>query len=154
VELLVVGDGDERPSLEQQIHELGLSTRVRLLGTVSEQDKRDLLRRAWIHVLTSTKEGWGISNLEAAACATPSVASDVPGLRESVVHGETGLLVPHGDVEALAATIGTLIRDTGTRERLGRSARAFAERFTWDAAADGVEATLREAVAGSFVTFS
>jgi glycosyltransferase involved in cell wall biosynthesis len=148
VELEVVGDGDQRASLERQIRELGLDSRVRLLGFIDEDGKRDRLRRAWIHVLTSVKEGWGISNLEAAACGTPSVASDVPGLRESVVDGETGLLVPHGDVEALAEALERLIRDDATRERLARQSRAFAERFSWDAAADGVESVLRDVVAG------
>jgi glycosyltransferase involved in cell wall biosynthesis len=148
VELDIGGDGDERASLERQVHELGLESRVRLLGFIGEDDKRDRLRRAWIHVLTSSKEGWGMSNLEAAACGTPSVASDVPGLRESVLDGETGLLVPHGDVEALTEALERLIRDEATRERLGRRSRAFAERFSWDAAADGVESVLRDVVAG------
>ena len=148
VELEIGGDGDERASLERQIREEGLESRVRLLGFISEDDKRDRLRRAWIHVLTSSKEGWGISNLEAAACGTPSVASDVPGLRESVLDGETGLLVPHGDVEAFTAALARLIRDDTTRERFGRRARDFAEGFSWNAAADGVEAVLRDVVAG------
>jgi glycosyltransferase involved in cell wall biosynthesis len=113
---------------------------------VGEEEKLRLLRRAWLHVLTSSKEGWGISNLEAAACGTPSVSTDVPGLRESVLHGETGLLVPHGNVPALADAIGGLIRDPTARERLGRQARAFAERFSWNGSADGVEAALREVV--------
>jgi glycosyltransferase involved in cell wall biosynthesis len=146
VELLIVGEGDQRGRLERQIRELGLGARVRFMGFVGEREKRDTLRRAWIHVLTSSKEGWGLSNLEAAACATPSVASDTPGLRESVVNGETGLLVPHEDVPALAAAIGTLMRDSALREKLGWNARFFAERFSWDAAADGVESALREAL--------
>src|SRR5439155_250742 len=74
----------------------------RFLGLVSETDKRRLLRRAWAAVLASPKEGWGISNVEAAACGTPALASDSPGLRESVRHAETGFLVPHGDARALA----------------------------------------------------
>jgi glycosyltransferase involved in cell wall biosynthesis len=148
VELEIGGDGDERTALERQIRELGLDGRVRLLGFLSEEEKRDRLRGAWIHVLTSSKEGWGISVLEAAACGTPSVASDAPGLRESVLDGETGLLVPHGDVAALAGALGRLIHDEATRRRLTQAARAFAERFTWDSAADGVESVLREVVAG------
>jgi glycosyltransferase involved in cell wall biosynthesis len=146
VELLIVGDGDERGSLERQARQLGIEERVKQLGFVGEEEKLRLLRRAWLHVLTSSKEGWGISNLEAAACGTPSVSSDVPGLRESVLHGETGLLVPHGNVPALADAIGGLIRDPTARERLGRQARAFAERFSWNGSADGVEAALREVV--------
>jgi glycosyltransferase involved in cell wall biosynthesis len=146
VELLIAGEGDERGSLERQARQLGIEGRVKLLGFVTEEEKLSLLRRAWLHVLTSSKEGWGISNLEAAACGTPSVASDVPGLRDSVLHGETGLLVPNGDVPALAKAIGGLVRDPSARERLGKQARAFAERFSWDGAADGVEAVLREVV--------
>ena len=146
VELLVVGEGEQRPSLEAQIRRLGLGSRVRMSGFVTEEEKREALRRAWVHVLTSPKEGWGISNLEAAACGTPSVASDSPGLRESVVDGQTGLLVPHGDVPALAAAIRILLADPALRERMGRQGRTFAERFSWDASADGVESILREVV--------
>lgn len=147
VELLIAGEGDERPALEARVRRLGLEGRVRMLGFVPEEEKRDALRRAWIHVLTSPKEGWGISNLEAAACGTPSVTSDSPGLRESVVDGQTGLLVPHGDVPALAAAIRSLLADGPLRERMGRQGRAFAEGFSWDASADGVERVLREVVA-------
>jgi glycosyltransferase involved in cell wall biosynthesis len=146
VELLVGGDGEERESLRAQARRLGIEGRVRVLGFVAEARKLELLRRAWVHVLTSRKEGWGISNLEAAACGTPSVVSDSPGLRESVVHGETGLLVPHGDVPALARALGTLLRDHELRARMSRQARAFAERFSWGASADAVEAVLRRVV--------
>jgi len=148
VELEIGGDGDERPALERQIRQLGLQARVRLLGFITEDEKRDRLRGAWIHVLTSSREGWGIAVLEAAACGTPSVASDAPGLRESVIDGETGLLVPHGDVAALATALDRLLHDEATRRRMAEGARAFAERFTWDSAADGVESVLREVVAG------
>jgi glycosyltransferase involved in cell wall biosynthesis len=147
LELLIAGEGDQRSALEAQIARLALGDRVKLLGFVSEAEKRDALRAAWIHVLTSPKEGWGISNLEAAACGTPSIASDSPGLRESVVHGETGLLVPYGDRAALEGAIRTLIDGGALRERMGRRARGFAERFSWDASADGVEAVLRQVVA-------
>jgi len=148
VELEIGGDGDERPALERQIRQLGLQARVGLLGFITEDEKRDRLRGAWIHVLTSSREGWGIAVLEAAACGTPSVASDAPGLRESVIDGETGLLVPHGDVAALATALDRLLHDEATRRRMAEGARAFAERFTWDSAADGVESVLREVVAG------
>jgi glycosyltransferase involved in cell wall biosynthesis len=146
VDLLVVGEGEERSALEAQIARLGLSDRIRMPGFVSEAEKREALRTAWIHVLTSAKEGWGISNLEAAACGTPSVASDAPGLRESVVAGETGLLVPHGSVPALASALQGLLADGARRQKMGLQARAFAERFSWGAAADAMEAVLREVV--------
>lgn len=146
VRLLVAGDGEERARLAARVERLGLGDRVELLGFVSEAEKREALRTAWIHVLTSAKEGWGISVLEAAACGTPSVASDSPGLREAVVPGETGVLVPHGDVPALAAAIRSLLEDEPRRRAMGRASRAFAARFSWDASARAVEAALREVV--------
>jgi len=148
VGLEVVGEGEERGALEALARRLGVDERVRFRGFVDEPAKLDALRRCWVHTLTSPKEGWGISNLEAAACATPSVASDAPGLRESVVDGETGLLVPHGDVAALTEALGRLLGNEALRRRMGTAARAFAERFSWDASASGVEAVLRRAAGG------
>jgi glycosyltransferase involved in cell wall biosynthesis len=100
------------------------------------------MRRSWVHVLTSRKEGWGITVLEAGASGTPTVASDSPGLRDAVVHGHTGLLVPHGDVAALAAALRSLLRDANLRQRLGLQARAFAAEHSWERAADRTEAHL------------
>ena len=147
VELMVAGEGEELEPLRARAEALGIADRVQLLGFVDERLKVELLRRAWVHVLTSPKEGWGISNLEAAACGTPSVASDAPGLRESVVDGETGLLVPHGDVAALTEALGRLLRDRDLRARMGRRARAFAEGFGWEATAADVERVLARVVA-------
>ncbi len=148
--LLVAGKGDGRPSLEVLRDELGLQDRVELLGWVSEARKVELLRRSWLHVLTSTREGWGISNLEAAACGTPTVASDVPGLRDSVRDGETGYLVPHENVDALAKRIHLLLDDGSLRETMGLAGRRFAERFSWDRSASRWESLLRSvAAAGS-----
>jgi glycosyltransferase involved in cell wall biosynthesis len=142
VQLLVAGEGEEERSIRARAARLGLADRVEMLGFLDEDAKRDLLRRAWLHVLTSSKEGWGISNLEAAACGTPSVVSDAPGLRESVQDGRTGVLVPHGDVKALAAAIGRLLRDPDSRERLGRQARSFAEGYSWQDSAAAFETYL------------
>jgi len=148
VALMIAGEGDQRAPLEARVRSLGLQDRVTMLGFLGEDAKRDLLRRAWVHVLTSVKEGWGISNLEAGACATPSVVSDAPGLRESVVDGRTGLLVPHGDARALSEALGRLLRDRALRERLGGQAREFAETLSWRASADAFEAYFQRLVAG------
>jgi glycosyltransferase involved in cell wall biosynthesis len=145
--LIVAGQGDYADALRRLRDELGLQERVEMPGFVSDEAKRRYFRLAWVHALTSPKEGWGITNLEAAACGTPTVASDSPGLRDSVVDGETGFLVPHGDVEALADRLALLLRDRSLRDRLGRQARAFAERFSWDRAADLTEAHLRHVAA-------
>jgi glycosyltransferase involved in cell wall biosynthesis len=137
--LEIAGAGDYRPALERLATSLDLGDRVRFLGRIPEAEKLALLRRAWGLVLASPKEGWGITNLEAAACGTPVVASDSPGIRESVRNGETGFLVPHGDVGAMADAMGTLAVSLAVVRRLGERARRFAEGFTWDRAADETE---------------
>ena len=134
--LHIAGQGDDRSRLLHLANQLKLGEAVRFLGFVTEEEKRDLLRRAWAHVFPSAKEGWGISNVEAMACGTPAIASDSPGLRESVIHEQTGFLVPHGDHRALAAAMERIARDPGLRERLGRAGRDFAGRFSWNRAAD------------------
>jgi len=144
---LVAGSGEERDRLERLAERLGVADRVSLLGYVTEERKLELFRRSWIHVLASEKEGWGLSVLEAAGCATPTIASDAPGLREAVVNGRTGVLVPHGDVGALAGAIDRMLSDPEGRHALGREARRHAERFTWDACADGIACALHRVVA-------
>jgi glycosyltransferase involved in cell wall biosynthesis len=143
----ICGQGDDRPRLERLVVELGLSDVVRFLGYVPEEDKRRLLRRAWAVVFPSPKEGWGITNVEAAASGTPALASDSPGLRESVQHRVTGFLVPHGDSQALADRMLALAGDPSLVERLGRAARTFAEGLSWDTAARATLAHIEHTVA-------
>jgi glycosyltransferase involved in cell wall biosynthesis len=145
--LQIAGGGDDRARLERLARTLGLGVAARFLGFVPDADKRRLLRRAWAVVLASPKEGWGMSNVEAAACGTPALASDSPGLRESVRHGDTGFLVPHGDTGALAERMLALAADPGLVARLGRGARAFAEQFSWERAARATEAHLHRVIA-------
>jgi glycosyltransferase involved in cell wall biosynthesis len=146
--LEIAGAGDYRPSLEALARSLDLGGRVRFLGRISEAEKLALLRRAWGLVFASPKEGWGITNLEAAACATPVVASNSPGIRESVRHGETGFLIPHGDTGGMAAAMDRLAGSIGLVEQLGRHARRFAETFTWERAADETERHLTRLIGG------
>ncbi|HEX9690833.1 MAG TPA: glycosyltransferase family 4 protein [Gemmatimonadales bacterium] len=144
--LLVAGQGGDRARLERLTARLALGDRVEFLGFVSEDRKRELLRTSWAVLFPSPKEGWGMSNVEAAACGTPAIASDAPGLRESVRHGETGLLVPHGDPAAMLDAMLRLATDRQFVEILGRGARRFAETFSWDAAARRTERHLEEAL--------
>jgi glycosyltransferase involved in cell wall biosynthesis len=145
--LLIAGSGDHRPALERAARRAGVRARVEFLGFVGEERKLELYRRAWAVVLPSLKEGWGITNLEAAGCGTPALAADNSALRESVRDGETGFLFPTGDVRALAAAMGRLAGDAALRERLGRGARAFAESLSWERTAQETESHLEAAVA-------
>lgn len=144
----IAGTGPHRPALERLVGELGLQDAVTFHGYVSEDAKRSMLRATWANVLPSAKEGWGITIMEAAACGTPSLASDVPGLRDSVVRDVTGFLVPHGDSDALAARFLALAQDSALVTRLGQAARARAEATTWEAAADATEAHLAALITG------
>jgi len=147
ITLDICGQGEDRSRLERVARVLGLGEAVRFLGFVSEDDKRRLLRRAWAVVFPSPKEGWGMTNVEAAACGTLALASDSPGLRESVRHAVTGYLVPHGDWRALADRILALAADPELVARLGRAARSFAAGLSWEGAARATAAHLQHVIA-------
>ncbi|MEP6493097.1 MAG: glycosyltransferase family 4 protein [bacterium] len=147
--LEIAGAGDYRNDLETLAGSLDLGDRVRFLGRISEAEKLSLLRRSWALVFASPKEGWGITNLEAAACGTPVVASNSPGIRESVRDGVTGFLVPHGDVVAMAGAMRRVAESRDLVASLGVKARTFAEGFTWENAADETERHLAGISAGA-----
>jgi glycosyltransferase involved in cell wall biosynthesis len=131
IHLFIVGTGDYESELRRQVASLGLNKVVESTGFVSEARKKELLQMAWVGAQTSTIEGWGLGVIEAGACGTPTVASDSPGLRESVRHDETGFLVPHGDVDALTGQLARLLGDAQLREKMGAAARAWAKQFSW-----------------------
>ncbi|MDX1392974.1 MAG: glycosyltransferase family 4 protein [Gemmatimonadota bacterium] len=143
VRLEIAGRGDDRDRLEALTDRLGVRANVRYLGYISEDEKVRKLQRAWVAVYPSPKEGWGIVNVEAAACGTPVVASDSPGLRESVDDGHSGHLVPHRDVDAWAAALEPLLTDSEAAAAMRDGCIRHASRFSWDRAADETERHLR-----------
>jgi glycosyltransferase involved in cell wall biosynthesis len=144
--LTVIGHGYWEPALRDLAAELGVSDAVRFTGFVDEAAKHRLLAEAWVHLMPSVKEGWGLAVIESGAHATPTVAfATAGGTVESVRHRETGLLVDSDD--AFVGAVRVLLADEELRARLGRGARAHASRFSWEATADDVEAELR-AIAG------
>jgi glycosyltransferase involved in cell wall biosynthesis len=130
---VIVGEGYKREELEAQRHRLRAEEWLTLPGRISDTDLVDLYQRAWVVASTSAREGWGLSMTEAAACATPVVATRAPGHVDSVSHEESGFLVETTDelVDALA----TLIDDGELRDRLGRGGHTLATRLTWEATA-------------------
>ena len=145
--LEIAGTGDYRAPLAGLVKSLHLEDRVKFLGFIPEDQKIHLLRRAWASTLASPKEGWGISNLEAAACGTPVIAANSPGICESVIDGETGFLVPQGDAAAMTAAMRGLVESPELVSSLGAAGRRFAEAFTWDRAANDTLAHLEQVVA-------
>ncbi|MCG8469077.1 MAG: glycosyltransferase family 4 protein [Gemmatimonadetes bacterium] len=145
--LVIAGRGDDRARLARIAERQGVMDRVRFIGYIAETEKVSWLRRATVLAYPSPKEGWGISNVEASACGTPVVASDSPGLRESVRDGESGLLIEHGDASAWTSALRRVLCDAELRAALGRGGIAHAARFSWDGAAADTEAHLVETVA-------
>ncbi len=123
--LRIAGDGPDRPALEAEIARLGAGDAVELLGTRADVD--ELLADSDAFVLSSESEGFPMSVLEAMAAGVAVVASSVGGVPEAVVDGDTGVLVPPRDVEALAGALGSLL-DPARVDRLGDAGRLRAER--------------------------
>jgi glycosyltransferase involved in cell wall biosynthesis len=143
----VAGTGNHLEALRAQVRRLGAESIVRFLGLVSEEEKVNLYRRAWALVMTSPKEGWGLTCLEAQACGTPVIASDSPGLREAVRDGDSGILVRHGDRRALVQSIDRFLSDAALRARLGAGALRFAATFTWERCAEQTLQMIEETIA-------
>ena len=139
---LLAGNGELRTEIETLLQALQLGDRVRLLGHIS--DIIDLMTASDILVLSSDFEGFPYSILEGSACGLPIVSTEVGGVSQSVLNGETGLLVPPGDSDALAAALLKLISDPARRETLGRAGRQRAEQvFTLERMVTDTEALYR-----------
>ena len=138
-QLVIAGDGPERPRLEAMA-----GPGVVFTGRVSEQEKHRLLCSAWLLMHPALIEGWGIVVVEAAIRGTPAVAFDVPGLRDSVVHGQTGMLVQTEG--QFASTWASLAISQQRREQLGRAARTRALRLHWSDAVEGFAGVAEEAI--------
>jgi glycosyltransferase involved in cell wall biosynthesis len=131
VHLHIFGEGAERPRIEQLIHGLQLTEAVTLHGAISTP--KDALARVDLLLLPSAAEGFGLVLIEAMAAGIPVVATNVPGIRDVVRDGQTGLLVPPFSSAELARAIGRVLDDPVLRTRLIEQARDdVARRFTWD----------------------
>jgi glycosyltransferase involved in cell wall biosynthesis len=132
LELVIVGDGDERSKLDAVVAELEAASLVRFAGRVSDDELGHLYRRAWVLSSASVAEGWGMTITEAAACGTPAVVTDIGGHRDSVANGRSGVLAAPGE---LGAALGRVLADPDLRARLSAGALENARRFSWDTTA-------------------
>lgn len=139
--LTVMGDGWWADELREMVHGMGLQDRVRLLGFVDDTQKFEELSRAWVHVMPSLKEGWGLSIVEAAHVGVPSVAyRSAGGVRESILDGVTGLLAD--DQDDFTDCVRRLLTDRALRESMGAKAQVRSEQFTWEATTAVIEGLL------------
>jgi glycosyltransferase involved in cell wall biosynthesis len=134
--LMIAGAGPLENELRQLSAQLGLESRVRFVGF--EPNVWRLMQAADAFVLSSRWEGLPMALLEAAACGLPAVATDVPGTREAMVDGETGLLATAGDAQALQDAMTRLMRmDPDAQDAMGHRARSLVvERFSLDKVLD------------------
>lgn len=133
----IVGDGPERPWLQGLVADLGLQSTVRFRGRVSAEVRDDLLSRAWLTTSTSAAEGWGCTVIEAASWGVPCLALRVPGVRDSVLDGETGWLVDRpADFGAALVDAIDQLRDRSRTAGMARACRDWAGCLSWDRSAD------------------
>jgi glycosyltransferase involved in cell wall biosynthesis len=132
IELRVVGDGPERDRLGRLCRELGVQGAVRFIGYVPPEETWKYHQQMSVFVALSRRESFGVAVLEASACGKPVVASDIGGLREVVVPGFTGFLVPPDSPREAAEAIGRLIENPALRAELGRNGRKWVEeKYDW-----------------------
>lgn len=133
------------PDLIDRFH---IADAVEFTGRLSYEELAVRYCSAEIAVTASTYEGFGLPAVEAMACGLPVVSTDGGSLPEVVADGKTGIVVPAGDPQALAAGIARLMDDAELRERMGEAGREWVqERFTWRKAAEGTVEVYREAIA-------
>ncbi len=143
---VLVGYGPLKGELQTLVKSLGLAKAVEFVGPLARNQIADVLARASVFVLPSLKEGMPVSLLEAMSSGKPVVTSMVGGMGEIISHGETGLLVPPRDSEALARAIGTILGDADLRKRLGRNARELVlAKYNWKTVLRALDMVYREA---------
>jgi glycosyltransferase involved in cell wall biosynthesis len=135
LELVIVGEGYEKPALDELVAAMGAASWVRFAGHIDDDALIDLYRRAWVLMSASAREGWGMTITEAAACGTPAVVTRIAGHLDAVDDEHSGLLAD--DARQLVEHVDALIGDDVFRQRLSKGALAQAARFTWAATARG-----------------
>lgn len=135
-ELHILGRGDFMDNLKMLTVELNLTKKVKFFGFVTEDQKKELLTISNCAVNTSMKEGWGITNIEANACGTPVISANVPGLKDSVKDGFSGMLYEYGNIQELAEKIVILLKNDEIAEKLNHGAIEWAKSFSWQNSAE------------------
>jgi glycosyltransferase involved in cell wall biosynthesis len=140
--LWVVGGGPIQNELENKFNDKDII----FYGHIKEELKYELLRKAHLILVPSIREGWGLVVTESNAMGTPAVAYNVPGLRDSVMDGETGILVKDNSPESLAHSTITLLKDRDLLTRYSKKALGFSKQFSWDTSANEFEKIINNVI--------
>lgn len=128
--LLMVGDGPERPKAENKCRELGICEHVRFLG---KQDQvEEVLSISDLFMIPSGSETFGLAALEAMSCSVPIISSNIGGLPEVNIHGETGFLCELGDIDCMAKHATDILTNESLQQKMAKAARKRAELFEVD----------------------
>jgi glycosyltransferase involved in cell wall biosynthesis len=142
----MVGDGPERPVVEQYCREHGICSAITFVGSLPLIE--EVLVGADLFLLPSESESFGLSALEAMACEVPVIATAIGGVPEVVADGETGYLFPVGDVDGMAAGALKLLQDEDLRQSFGAASRRRAVEVFSQTAVVGRYRAIYERVAG------
>jgi glycosyltransferase involved in cell wall biosynthesis len=147
----VVGDGWWRRRLVEHARRLGIANAVTFHGHLDNVAKHQVLQRAWVHLMPSRKEGWGLAVVEAAQHRVPTIGyRSSGGLSDSIIDGVTGILAnSHAE---LVDRLDELLCDSVLREQLGAKAQARNSEFSWAQSADGMRQVLDAVRTGEFVS--
>ncbi|QUR65982.1 glycosyltransferase family 4 protein [Mycobacterium spongiae] len=146
----IVGGGWWRQRLVDHAHKLGIAGAVTFHGHVDDVTKHQLLQRAWVHLLPSRKEGWGLAVIEAAQHGVPTIGyRSSGGLSDSIIDGVTGMMVD--DRVELVARLEQLLSDSVLRDQLGAKAQARSSEFSWRQSADAMRTVLEVVQRGEVV---
>jgi glycosyltransferase involved in cell wall biosynthesis len=137
----VIGDGYMRKELEKfNIND------IIFYGRVKDELKHELLSKSHLVLVTGVREGWGLVVVESNAMGTPAIAYNVPGLRDSVRDGETGLLVKENTPSCLAHTAISLLKDQQLLSKFSSNALAFSKQFSWDNTASAFDNIIKNII--------
>jgi len=138
--MIVMGDGPDR---ERLVDLYGGRDDIKFTGFISDEERNEYLRQASLLLVPSIREGWGLVVIQAAMTGTPSVAFNIAGLRDSVVDGETGILVDAGDSEKMAQTVVDIFNDDELLRKYSENCLRRAKEFSWGAASDNMRKLLK-----------
>ena len=151
IRLVIAGTGESDAALRARVLTLGIDAHVTFEGFVSEDRKHEIMANAWVFAMPSEMEGWGLTVIEANACGTPAAGFPVPGVREAIVDGTSGLLVADG--ETIDIALARILTDRELRARLQAGARARAAEFSWDRTTRGVLDALSKAISRDHMSY-
>ena len=140
--LLLVGDGPDRQKAEQQCRDLGICEHVRFLGKLEQVE--EVLSIADLFLIPSGSETFGLAALEAMSCSVPVISSDIGGLPEVIIQGETGFLCALDDIDCMAKHAVEILSDEKLHATMSKNARAQAERFNQDVVVNEYEQYYKE----------